>query len=36
MGMLPRNRKRAGMIRRLHLYTGGEHPYAAKLAPPKA
>lgn len=33
MGMLPRNRHRASMIRRLHLYAGSEHPYAAKLKP---
>lgn len=31
-GMLPHTRQRAGMLRRLHLYPGAEHPYAAKLA----
>jgi len=32
LGMLPRNRHRAAMIRRLHLVTGSEHPFAAKFA----
>ncbi|TSC58696.1 MAG: large subunit ribosomal protein L13 [Candidatus Peregrinibacteria bacterium Greene0416_19] len=27
-GMLPRNRLRNDMLRRLHVFTGAEHPYA--------
>lgn len=29
-GMLPRNRLRLQMMKRLHVFTGSEHPYAAQ------
>lgn len=33
-GMLPRNRLGRAMLRKLHVYTGGEHPHAAQTPEP--
>jgi large subunit ribosomal protein L13 len=33
-GMLPRNRLRALMLKRLHVFPGSEHPYGAQKAVP--
>lgn len=30
-GMLPKNKLRASMLKRLHIYTGNEHPYSEKF-----
>ncbi len=33
-GMLPRNKLRAQMLKRLHVFTGAEHPYGAQKPAP--
>jgi large subunit ribosomal protein L13 len=34
LGMLPKNSLRPRMLKRLHLFTGDEHPYAARKPEP--